>query len=128
MTISTHLRILKINITPKLSCSEHLNSIASRERQRLLRHTKSLLSSDIMSNLYKSLVRSALEYCSPCAGACSTYLGYRYHAANETECHAANVLKIQALDRRYIVSNFELYLSFEIFVIVLVIPVLKYLT
>ena len=64
---SKTFKILGITLSPKLSWKEHLTTVAERANRQLgaLRRARRYLCQNSLVTLYKSIVRSTLEYCCP---------------------------------------------------------------
>jgi hypothetical protein len=64
---ASSIKLLGININDKLNWGEHVDNLAKRAGQRLgiLRKARHILPTSALATLYKTRVRSVMEYCSP---------------------------------------------------------------
>ena len=62
-----NIKILGVTITDKLNWGDHVDNLAKRKGQRLgiKRKAKNLLPLNAAATLYKTKLRSVMEYCSP---------------------------------------------------------------
>jgi len=63
----SHIKLLGVHITKTLDWTFHVDKIAKNAGQRLgiLRKAKTVLPSSVLSTLYKTKMRSVMEYCGP---------------------------------------------------------------
>ncbi len=67
LTEVSNIKLLGINITSTLDWNSHVNKVAKHAGQRLgiLRKAKKMLPNAALSTLYKTKIRSVMEYCGP---------------------------------------------------------------